>query len=78
MEKAIANADDAKKEWLYAAMEEDIEIPEPVNPNDYSGQFKLRIPKSLHHSLAEHAKQEGISMNQYCVFLLSQNNSARG
>ncbi len=76
LEKAISNADDAKKEWLYAAMEEGIEIPEPVNLDDYSGQFKLRIPKSLHHSLVEHAKQEGISMNQYCVYLLTKYDTA--
>ena len=43
---------------------------------NYSGQFKLRIPKSLHRSLAEHARQEGISMNQYCVYLLSRNDAA--
>mgnify|MGYP000086253395 CR=1 FL=1 len=74
-EMAAANAEDAKKEWLIAAMEEGIEIPEPVSLDDYSGQFKLRIPKSLHHALAAHAKEEGISMNQYCVYLLSKNDA---
>lgn len=73
IESAIANAMDAKKEWLIAAMEEGIEISEPDNLEDYSGQFKLRIPRSLHKSLAEHSKREGISMNQYCVYLLSKN-----
>ncbi|WP_443723169.1 toxin-antitoxin system HicB family antitoxin, partial [Ruminococcus callidus] len=43
--------------------------------DDYSGQFKLRIPKSLHHALATHAKEEGISMNQYCVYLLTKNDT---
>ena len=42
---------------------------------NYSGQFKLRLPKSLHKQLAEEAKRDGISMNQYCVYLLSQNNA---
>jgi predicted HicB family RNase H-like nuclease len=42
---------------------------------DYSGQFKLRTPRSLHRSLAEHSKKEGISMNQYCVYLLSKNDA---
>ena len=41
----------------------------------YSGQFKLRIPRSLHKSLAEHARREGVSMNQYCVYLLSRNDA---
>ena len=65
----------AKREWITAAMEEGIDIPEPVSLDDYSGQFKLRIPKSLHHALATHAKEEGISMNQYCVYLLTKNDT---
>ncbi len=72
MEEAAKNAEDAKKEWLAAALESGVEIAEPVSANGYSGQFKLRIPKSLHRRLAEHAKEEGVSMNQYCVYLLSQ------
>ena len=76
VESAVANALDAKKSWLEAAMEEGIEIHEPDSLEDYSGQFKLRIPRSLHRSLAEHSKREGISMNQYCVYLLSRNDAA--
>lgn len=49
-------------------------IPEPNSLEKYSGQFKLRIPKTLHMELAEKSKEEGISMNQYCLYLLSKNN----
>lgn len=73
IESAVANAIDAKEVWLEAAIEEGIEINEPDSLDDYSGQFKLRIPKSLHKSPAEHSQREGISMNQYCVYLLSKN-----
>lgn len=73
VEDAVANAQDAKKAWLEAALEEGIDIAEPDSLEGYSGQFKLRIPRSLHRSLAEHSKREGISMNQYCVYLLSRN-----
>lgn len=79
MEQAIVNALDAKTAWLQAALEDGVEIPEPVEAVDlseYSGQFKLRIPKSLHRSLSVHAKKEGISMNQYCLYLLSMNDGA--
>lgn len=75
MEDVAANALDAKKEWLAAALEEGITISEPVELDDYSGQFKLRIPRSLHRSLSEHSKAEGVSMNQYCVYLLSKNDA---
>ena len=76
LEEAVRNAADCKKEWLTAAMEDGIDIPEPVSEDEYSGQFKLRIPKSLHKSLAEHSKAEGISMNQYCLYLLAKNDAS--
>ncbi len=70
-----ANAEDAKREWLLAAMEEGICIPEPASETEYSGQFKLRIPKTLHRSLAQHSKEQGVSMNQYCLYLLTKNDA---
>lgn len=73
MESALANAKDAKRVWIEAALEDGIEIDEPNSLEKYSGQFKLRIPRSLHKLLAEHSQKEGISMNQYCVYLLSRN-----
>ena len=75
IESAIANAIDAKTAWCEAALEEGIEIYEPESLGNYSGQFKLRIPRSLHRLLAEHSQREGISMNQYCVYLLSRNDA---
>lgn len=78
IEDLMVSAQDAKKTWLTAAIEDGIEIAEPDNETDlstYSGQFKLRMPKSLHRTLAIHAKQEGTSMNQYCIYLLSKNDA---
>ncbi len=75
METALSNAEDAKRAWIEVALEEGIEIHEPNDLKDYSGQFKIRLPKSLHRSLAEHSREEGISMNQYCVYLLSRNDA---
>ena len=72
---ALANAEDAKRSWLKAALEDGVKIDEPASQADYSGQFKLRIPKSLHRSLAEHARAEGTSMNQYCLYLLTRNDA---
>jgi len=31
----------------------------------YSGRFLLRLPKSVHESIAVAAKEEGISMNEF-------------
>lgn len=75
IESAVANADDAKREWISAALKDGVPVREPNDLGKYSGQFKLRIPKSLHRSLTEHARFEGISLNQYCVYLLSKNDA---
>jgi len=63
--------EDAKKCWFTACIEDGIPIPKPNDTDQYSGQFKIRIPKTLHKTLAEQSKQEGVSMNQFCVYLLS-------
>ena len=73
IEKAIDQAKEAKRVWMEAMLDDGNEIQEPDDLDKYSGQFKLRIPKSLHRQLAEHSKREGISMNQYCLYLLTQN-----
>lgn len=77
IDEAVANAEDAKREWLAAAIEDGYPIKEPNDIDNYSGQFKLRLPKSLHKSLSVHAKEEGVSMNQYCMYLLSKNDALR-
>ncbi len=77
IDEAVANAEDAKREWLAAAIEDGYPINEPDDIENYSGQFKIRIPKSLHKSLSVHAKEEGVSMNQYCMYLLSKNDALK-
>ena len=76
LEAVVKNLNDAKIEWITAALEDGNTIPEPSTYDDYSGQFKLRLPKSLHKLLAAQSKEEGVSMNQYCVYLLSMNNAS--
>lgn len=75
LESAINNASDAKKAWIEAALEDGIVIAMPDDLDNYSGQFKLQIPKSLHRLLTEHSKREGTSINQYCLYLLSRNDA---
>ena len=72
VEEGFKLLEDAKREWITACLEEGVPIPEPARAEDYSGQFKLRLPKSLHRLLAQRSGEEGVSMNQYCVYLLSK------
>jgi predicted RNase H-like HicB family nuclease len=71
-EEALKNINDAKKCWIEVALQHHDNIPEPVD-NQYSGQLRIRIPKTLHKSLAERAKQEKVSLNQLILHKLSMN-----
>ncbi len=73
VDEAYAMIQDAKASWLESALEDGIEIPEPARGIDeYSGKLNIRIPKSLHRTLAEKAKEEKVSLNQYISYKLSQ------
>lgn len=39
---------------------------------DYSGKLNIRIPRSLHRRLSQEAKADGVSLNQYILYKLSQ------
>ena len=68
-------AEDAKKSWISSRLERGLEIPEPRNEEGFSGKILLRLPRSLHRTLSNQAKREGVSLNQYMLGLLSGKSS---
>jgi predicted RNase H-like HicB family nuclease len=77
---AITEAHDAITAWLKAAKAAGHVIPAPTPPLDdagFSGKFLMRLPRRLHADLARKAKREGVSLNQYVLYLLSERNSQR-
>jgi len=39
---------------------------------EYSGELRVRFPKSLHKYLKEESEKEGISLNQYIIYVLTK------
>jgi predicted RNase H-like HicB family nuclease len=77
---AINEAHDAIAAWLKAAKSAGHSIPEPTPPladGGFSGKFLMRVPRRLHADLARNAKREGVSLNQYVLYLLSERNNQR-
>jgi predicted RNase H-like HicB family nuclease len=75
---AIREAHDAMEAWLQAASAAGRSIPDPTPPADesgYSGRFLMRVPRKLHADLARNAKREGVSLNQYLLYLLTERNT---
>lgn len=65
-------ADEARRLWLEVAYEDEKDIPLPSYPEEYSGKFIVRLPRSLHRELAEAAAREGMSLNSYVMELLGR------
>ena len=60
-----------KQGWMEIVLEDGREVPLPSTDKKYSGKFSLRIPPSLHERLVEQADAEDMSLNAYCLCLLS-------
>jgi antitoxin HicB len=54
----------------YAA--EGWDAPAPSKIGGHSGQFRLRIPRTLHEQLAQYAEDEGVSLNALATALLAE------
>ena len=71
-EKALSELHIAAEAFFEAleAARKPLPLPKKVTP--YSGQLRLRMPKSLHAALSAEAENEEISLNTYIVTLLSE------
>jgi len=72
IQEAIEDAIAAKEAWLETALENGKKIPEPNYMSNFSGNFALRMSKSLHQWVAENSEREGVSANQFINYILSE------
>ena len=66
-EEAVAEARVALKLFIETHEDEGLPLPEPQIAQQYSGQIRVRFPKSLHYQLARKAELEGNSLNLIIV-----------
>jgi predicted HicB family RNase H-like nuclease len=76
-EKAAKEAVVAAEAILQAMMANDDSVPPEDSAADFSGQLRLRLPRSLHERLARLATAEGVSLNQELVALLASGTGQR-
>lgn len=73
IEEVIQMGEDARKAWMETAIETGKDIPEPYSHMDsYKGRITVRVPKTMHKELIDEAHEEGISLNQYLIYLLGR------
>jgi predicted HicB family RNase H-like nuclease len=57
--------------WLKTLAAEGKAPPPPLADQEFSGEFRLRLPKELHRKLAVEAERNRTSLNTYCVCKLA-------
>lgn len=78
IEEAFKMGLEAKRIWIESELEDNKTIPLPSYDKSippYSGEYKIRMPKELHRELIQNAKKQGVSLNQYCIYLLTKNSA---
>ena len=71
-EQAVVNGRDAVRSYLLSCRKHGDPIPKPNLPTSSSGQFRVRMPKSLHARLVAQAEREGVSLNMLMVAAAAQ------
>jgi predicted RNase H-like HicB family nuclease len=75
-EEAIKEARTALEGFIEVYEEDGCVLPKPKKVRRYSGQIRLRLPRSLHEKLSLDAREEGVSLNTHMIYLLSENRIA--
>lgn len=75
VEAAIEGIQAARDHWLETAYKHGDLIPLPSTKAAYNGKALINMPSTLHRRLADSARREGVSLNQYIVTLLSEQNA---
>jgi antitoxin HicB len=70
-QEAVENLDESRRLWIEARLDGGYSIPEPAS-EEYRGRISLRIPPSLHASLARSSARRDMSLNQLLTVILSE------
>ena len=71
-EEALADFRIVLQEVIELALEDGRPLPEPEPARDYSGNLRVRLPKSLHRDLDRAAGEDNVSLNTFIVTQLSR------
>lgn len=70
--EAVKEAEEAIMGMASLYKEEDEALPAPKKLPEHSGQYRIRIPRSLHTALVLEAERQGVSLNTLTGSYLSQ------
>jgi predicted RNase H-like HicB family nuclease len=68
---ALRELESAIKGHLAVRRKRGFAIPLPLGTQRFEGKILLRLPKALQRTLKEDAAEQGISVNQYALYLIA-------
>lgn len=71
-EKALRELDTAISLWIETAKQKKWRVPRPASSKEPQGKILLRLPRELHQEYVSLATQEGVSLNQYMLYVLAR------
>jgi predicted RNase H-like HicB family nuclease len=71
-EEIGAKAEEIRTLWLESAYAQGLDIPEPTPAAGSGSPLVLRLPRSLHRTLAQEAEREGVDLDQYATAILAR------
>lgn len=69
---ALQELDIAIELWLEAAKDRKWSAPKPVAGKEPGGKVLLRLPRELHRDYLSLAAKEGVSLNQFMLYVLAR------
>lgn len=57
--------------WMAAARDRGLAIPRPRREETANGRVLVRLPRSVHSRLLRASRDEGVTLNSYCVAILT-------
>ena len=70
--RALTELEDAIELWIDTAKSKKWSVPKPLAGKSPAGKVLLRLPRELHQDYLSLATKEGISLNQYMLYVLAR------
>lgn len=69
---ALKELDRAIGLWIETAQSKKWKVPRPVASREPAGRILLRLPRELHQEYLSLASKEGVSLNQFVLYVLAR------
>jgi predicted RNase H-like HicB family nuclease len=71
-ERALKELDTAIELWVETAKSKKLGVPKALAAKSPAGKVLLRLPRELHQDYLSLATSEGVSLNQYMLYVLAR------